>query len=720
MHSEDQRPNDLIYGLDDRPRPLPAFLAALQHVLASFVGIVTPPLVIGSLLGLGEHLPYLISMALMVSGAGTLIQARRPFGIGAGMICLQGTSFAFLGAVLAAGMLVKQRGGGPEEILAMIFGVCFFGAFVQIVLSRFLGHLRRVITPLVTGIVITLIGVSLIKVGITDLGGGAGATDFGAPANLALGALVLLSIVLLNRSRLPWLRLAAIVIGLALGTLAAWATGLFVPRALPELPLVSLPQPFRFGFAFDWMAFLPVALIYLISSIETVGDLTANCMLSRQPLEGPAYLQRLRGGVLGDGVSCLLAATFSAFPNTTFAQNNGVIQLTGVASRHVGIYIGGVLLALGLFPWVGAILQQIPAGARWRHPGDVRQRRRRRHPHSRPDRNGPPQRADHRRLVRRRPRRGRAADPARPDAGGGEDPVRLGDHQRRHHRHPAQPAAARGARCRSGASQREGRRPGALAQAAGLIRAFANFSAPGLCPAAGLGYQRGDHADGNLRMTLTVPAHDPAARDKPAGRIRQKNEEAILAAAEEEFARHGFKGTSMNTIAQNVGLPKANLHYYFGNKLGLYTAVLSNILELWDSTFNTLGVDDDPAEALARYIRAKMEFSRRYPLASRIFAMEIISGGECLTAHFNQDYRSWFRGRAAVFEAWIAAGRMDPVDPVHLIFLLWGSTQHYADFASQIGLVTGRKRMSRQDFAAAADNLVRIILKGCGLTPPAA
>lgn len=155
-------------------------------------------------------------------------------------------------------------------------------------------------------------------------------------------------------------------------------------------------------------------------------------------------------------------------------------------------------------------------------------------------------------------------------------------------------------------------------------------------------------------MTLTVPAHDPAARDKPAGRIRQKNEEAILAAAEEEFARHGFKGTSMNTIAQNVGLPKANLHYYFGNKLGLYTAVLSNILELWDSTFNTLGVDDDPAEALARYIRAKMEFSRRYPLASRIFAMEIISGGECLTAHFNQDYRSWFRGRAAVFEAWIA------------------------------------------------------------------
>ncbi|KAF1068614.1 MAG: Xanthine permease XanP [Pseudomonas citronellolis] len=360
MPAEPNARNELLYGLDDRPAPVPAVLAALQHVLASFVGIITPPLVIGSILGLQAQLPYLLSMALMVSGVGTLIQARRPLGIGAGMICLQGTSFAFLSAVLAAGMLVKQRGGSPEDILAMIFGVCFFGAFVQVALSRVIGQLRRVITPLVTGIVITLIGISLIKVGITDLGGGFKAADFGAPINLALGGLVLVSIILLNRSRRAWLRLSAIVIGLALGSLVAWFCGVLQPHALPELPLVALPQPFRYGFAFDWTVFLPVALIYLISSIETVGDLTANCMLSRQPISGPGYLARLRGGVLGDGVSCLLAATFNAFPNTTFAQNNGVIQLTGVASRHVGLYIGALLIALGLFPALGAILQQIP------------------------------------------------------------------------------------------------------------------------------------------------------------------------------------------------------------------------------------------------------------------------------------------------------------------------------------------------------------------------
>jgi len=184
-------------------------------------------------------------------------------------------------------------------------------------------------------------------------------------------------------------------------------------------------------------------------------------------------------------------------------------------------------------------------------------------------------------------------------------------------------------------------------------------------------------------MTLEVPAHRLSASGKPAGRIRQKNEQAIIQAAEDEFARHGFKGTSMNTIALKAGLPKANLHYYFTNKLGLYIAVLSNIIELWDST------------------------------------MEVISGGTCLTEYFSADYREWFRGRAAVFQAWIEAGKMDPVDPVHLIFLLWGSTQHYADFATQICQVTGRSRLTKQDMEDASNNLIHIILKGCGIKPAA-
>ncbi|MBT00585.1 MAG: purine permease [Oceanospirillaceae bacterium] len=354
-----QQESDLLYPLDARPGVLESTFAALQHVLASFVGIITPTLIIGGVLGLGSEIPYLISMALVVSGVGTFIQARRPFGIGAGMICVQGTSFAFLSSVLAAGFIAKSKGGGPEEILALIYGVCFLGAFVEIFLSQFLHKLQRIVTPLVTGIVITIIGVSLIKVGMTDLAGGFKAPDFGSPVNLALGLGVLVTIIILNRFGNDWIRLSSIIIGLAGGYIVAMMLGK-VSFAGIDAPLISIPVPFKYGFDFDWGAFVPIALIYLITAIESTGDLTANSMISRQPVKGPVYISRIRGGVLGDGINSALAAVFNTFPNTTFSQNNGVIQLTGVASRYVGYYIGAILVILGLFPIIGAVLQQIP------------------------------------------------------------------------------------------------------------------------------------------------------------------------------------------------------------------------------------------------------------------------------------------------------------------------------------------------------------------------
>ncbi|MBR9884121.1 MAG: xanthine permease XanP, partial [Oceanospirillales bacterium] len=147
--SDNPTKSELLYPLESRPGFTESLFAALQHVLASFVGIITPTLIIGGVLGLGDEVPYLISMSLVVSGVGTLIQARKPFGVGAGMICVQGTSFAFLSSVLAAGFIAKAKGGGPEEILSLIFGVCFLGAFVEMFLSQFIHKLQRVITPLV-------------------------------------------------------------------------------------------------------------------------------------------------------------------------------------------------------------------------------------------------------------------------------------------------------------------------------------------------------------------------------------------------------------------------------------------------------------------------------------------------------------------------------------------------------------------------------------------
>jgi xanthine permease XanP len=347
------RNNDLIYGLNDRPHLTATVFAALQHVLASFVGIITPTLIMGGALGLQSEVPYLISMALFVSGLGTFVQARRFGPVGSGLLCLQGTSFSFISVILSAGFMVKARGGGTDEILSTIFGVCFFAAFIEVVLSQFIGKLRMLITPVVTGTIITLMGLSLIA-------GGFGAPDLGAASHLALAALVLGTIVLLNRVDVPFLRLGAIVIGLTLGYVVAWLMGDVSFASLPDVPLMSVPVPFKYGFNFDWVAFVPVAVIFLVSPLEAAGDLTANSMISRQPVKGPVYIRRIKSGLLADGLNSAMAAVFNSMPMVTFAQNNGVIQLTGVASRYVAFFIAGLLVLLGLFPMIGAVLQLMP------------------------------------------------------------------------------------------------------------------------------------------------------------------------------------------------------------------------------------------------------------------------------------------------------------------------------------------------------------------------
>ncbi|SEF84076.1 MULTISPECIES: TetR/AcrR family transcriptional regulator [Marinobacterium] len=210
---------------------------------------------------------------------------------------------------------------------------------------------------------------------------------------------------------------------------------------------------------------------------------------------------------------------------------------------------------------------------------------------------------------------------------------------------------------------------------------------------------------------------DPDTKARPVGgRIRQKNESIILRAAEIEFANSGFKGASMNDIAQRADLPKANIHYYFKNKLGLYIAVLSDIIELWDSTLNAITPEDNPRDVLITYVQRKIEFSAQNPLASRIFAKELISGAPNMKEYFRDDYALWFKGRADIFRAWAAQGKIDPeVSPEHLIFLLWSATQHYADFSTQIEAALGKDQLEEADYQDAASTLLHIILKGCGI-----
>lgn len=345
----------LIYGLNDRPPVREAIFAAIQHLLAIFVAIITPPLIIAGALKLDlETTSFLVSMSLFASGISTFIQCRRIGGIGTGLLCIQGTSFSFIGPIISAGML----GGLP-----LIFGTCIVASSVEMVISRILKYTRKIITPLVSGIVVTLIGMSLIKVGITACGGGVSAQSngtFGSFENLGLALLVLILIILFNRSSNRYLRMSSIVIGLIIGYLVAWGLGRIDFSAVQSFGGFNIPLPFKYGLDFDFSAFIALGLVFLITAIEAYGDITANSLISGEPVEGKTFIKRASGGILADGFNSMMAGILNSFPNSVFAQNNGMIQLTGVASRYVGYYIAGFLILLGLFPSVGLIFSLMP------------------------------------------------------------------------------------------------------------------------------------------------------------------------------------------------------------------------------------------------------------------------------------------------------------------------------------------------------------------------
>ncbi len=199
------------------------------------------------------------------------------------------------------------------------------------------------------------------------------------------------------------------------------------------------------------------------------------------------------------------------------------------------------------------------------------------------------------------------------------------------------------------------------------------------------------------------------------GLIRQANEERILGAGERVFARAGLQGATMAAIAEEAGLPKANVHYYFGSKVDLYRAVLARTLHDWLVPLDALVPDADPATALAGYIRAKMAMSAQRPDASRVFANELLHGAAEVGELMRGELRTMVRRKAAVVDGWIKAGRMAPVDSTHLFFTIWAATQTYADFDVQVRAVLGRETLSARDHVRATEHVVGLVLRGCGL-----
>lgn len=206
-----------------------------------------------------------------------------------------------------------------------------------------------------------------------------------------------------------------------------------------------------------------------------------------------------------------------------------------------------------------------------------------------------------------------------------------------------------------------------------------------------------------------------ANEQKQDGRVRTKNKMLILAAAEQEFLLHGYQGATIKQIAERANIPRANVHYYFDSKQDLYATILNDIVGMWNNSFDNVSESDDPKTALSNYIRAKVMFSKTDPERSRIFAGEIIRGAPHLKKFLQTENRKWVQHKVKVIQAWIDAGKLHPIDPLNLLFFIWGASQHYADYGTQVLITSGKEKSSEQDFDRIADDLIGLVLRGLGL-----
>lgn len=199
-------------------------------------------------------------------------------------------------------------------------------------------------------------------------------------------------------------------------------------------------------------------------------------------------------------------------------------------------------------------------------------------------------------------------------------------------------------------------------------------------------------------------------------RVREVNQRKIVSAAEQIFAQYGFKGATTERIANQAGLPKANIHYYFKTKSNLYRQVLEHILEDWMDAARAFDQYDDPHKVLTQYVEVKMHFSRQRPLASKVWANEVLHGAPVIGSFLDATLKPWLEDRIDVVNGWIAAGKIDPIDPKAFFYMIWSTTQHYADFERQLVILNDGRRFSDEEYRHKTQQVVRLILASVGLS----
>ncbi|MEO0939300.1 MAG: nucleobase:cation symporter-2 family protein [Pseudomonadota bacterium] len=351
---------DVQYGVyadpDETPPIGQAIPLGLQHVLAMFASNVTPSIIVAGAAGLafgGAEQIYLIQMAMLFAGIATLFQTVGLGPVGARLPIMQGTSFAFVGVL--AGVAATQG-------LGVALTACIIGGVVHFILGGFIRHLRWLFPPLVTGLVILAIGLYLIPVAIKYAAGGAAtfqmeAESFGSLMHWSVALSVIIVALVLKFFTTGLLSNAAILVGLIVGYVLAFALGMVNFGAVQNASWLMVPQPLPYGFEFSLGAVFAVTLVSIVSAIETVGDASAT---AKAGAGREATDKEIAGATYADGLGTAVAGVFGGLPNTSFSQNVGIVGMTGVMSRHV-VTIGALFLVLcGLVPKIGAVIAAMP------------------------------------------------------------------------------------------------------------------------------------------------------------------------------------------------------------------------------------------------------------------------------------------------------------------------------------------------------------------------
>ena len=345
----DRQINRNKYDVDGIPLLREAIPLGLQHIFAMFLSNIAVPIIIAGVVGItGKDLTVLVQSAMIMAGVATIIQCYPIWRVGAKLPIVMGTSFGFLPTNISIASTYGISG---------LLGASFVGGLFCGVLGFFLKPLRRFFPKIVTGTVVLTIGLSLLPTGIIAMAGGSGSESFGSAKNWLVALLVMTIVILLNQFAKGMAKTSSILIAIIIGYIVALPLNMVDFAIIQEASWFSIPKPFYFPMTFAWGAILPMAVMFIVTAVETVGDVTAITMggAGREPTN-----DELSGSVIANGLTSSLGAIFNTLPNTSFSQNVGMISFTKIMSRYI-VAVGSLFLILaGLIPKFGALISTLP------------------------------------------------------------------------------------------------------------------------------------------------------------------------------------------------------------------------------------------------------------------------------------------------------------------------------------------------------------------------